>query len=171
MRSLLVFMTGVLVCAGAVYAQVYKCPDGAGKTVIQQIPCTGGTALEVKPASGRGPSAASPAPQASSVVNPAAPAAAASVPGSGQPPVASTPPAKDALTRDAETCLAWYAPSLHNPRDAYYTRPSRDGRVVTITIHATNKLGGVVTKDARCEIQAGKLDRDWTKIHAERLNW
>ena len=52
MRSLLAFMTGVLVCAGPVYAQVYKCPDGAGKTVIQQTPCAGGTAMNVKPASG-----------------------------------------------------------------------------------------------------------------------
>ena len=35
------------------FAQVYKCPDGAGKTVIQQFPCAGGSSLEVKPASGR----------------------------------------------------------------------------------------------------------------------
>jgi len=33
-------------------AQVYKCPDPHGRTVIQQAPCTGGQELEVKPASG-----------------------------------------------------------------------------------------------------------------------
>lgn len=33
-------------------AQVYKCPDPHGRTVIQQAPCTGGQELDVKPASG-----------------------------------------------------------------------------------------------------------------------
>ena len=35
-------------------AQVYKCPDASGRTVIQQIPCAGGKSLDVKPASGHG---------------------------------------------------------------------------------------------------------------------
>lgn len=33
-------------------AQVYKCPDASGRTLIQQLPCTGGTELDVKPATG-----------------------------------------------------------------------------------------------------------------------
>lgn len=33
-------------------AQVYKCPDASGRTLIQQLPCTGGTQLDVKPATG-----------------------------------------------------------------------------------------------------------------------
>ena len=36
----------------AMAVQVFKCPDGAGKTVIQQTPCEGGTTMDVKPASG-----------------------------------------------------------------------------------------------------------------------
>lgn len=35
-------------------AQVYKCPDATGRTVIQQTPCAGGQALNVRPASGHG---------------------------------------------------------------------------------------------------------------------
>lgn len=38
-------------CAAA-NAQVFKCPDAHGRTVIQQAPCTGGQELDVKPASG-----------------------------------------------------------------------------------------------------------------------
>lgn len=41
-----------LFCAGTAHAQVYKCPDGAGKTVIQQMPCAGGQTMDVRPASG-----------------------------------------------------------------------------------------------------------------------
>ena len=36
-------------------AQVYKCPDASGRTVLQQAPCAGGAQLEVKPASGHAP--------------------------------------------------------------------------------------------------------------------
>ncbi len=39
-------------CAGPASAQVYKCPDGAGRTVIQQVPCVGGQTMTVRPASG-----------------------------------------------------------------------------------------------------------------------
>ena len=52
MRSHLFAMTLIAACAGPVGAQVYKCPNGAGKTVIQQVPCSGGTAMQIKPASG-----------------------------------------------------------------------------------------------------------------------
>ncbi len=33
-------------------AQIYKCPDASGRTVIQQMPCAGGKTMDVKPASG-----------------------------------------------------------------------------------------------------------------------
>ena len=36
-------MTGAALTASAsASAQVYKCPDASGRTVIQQIPCAGG---------------------------------------------------------------------------------------------------------------------------------
>lgn len=37
-------------------AQVYKCPDATGRTVIQQVPCAGGQKIDVKPATGAGTS-------------------------------------------------------------------------------------------------------------------
>ena len=40
-----------LLCSPA-WAQVYKCPDASGRTVIQQMPCAGGKEMAVKPASG-----------------------------------------------------------------------------------------------------------------------
>lgn len=42
-----------LLLAAPAWGQVYKCPDASGRTVIQQIPCTGGQAVDVKPASGQ----------------------------------------------------------------------------------------------------------------------
>lgn len=45
-----------LLLAAPAWGQVYKCPDASGRTVIQQLPCTGGQALDVKPASGAGSS-------------------------------------------------------------------------------------------------------------------
>lgn len=41
--------------AGAAQAQIYKCADASGRTVIQQMPCAGATGqkLDVRPASGR----------------------------------------------------------------------------------------------------------------------
>lgn len=39
-------------CALPAAAQVYKCPDGTGKTVIQQMPCMDGTKMNVQPARG-----------------------------------------------------------------------------------------------------------------------
>ena len=153
-----------LVISAPAMAQVYKCPDASGRTVIQQMPCSGGKELTVKPASGH---TTAPLPRASA----AAPVAAAAPASTPPPPQMPQQPVKDALTRDAETCFAWYAKTLANPRDAYYSRPSRDKRVVSITVHATNRMGGIVTQEARCEILNGRLDEGWTKIHAERVKW
>ncbi|TAN12943.1 MAG: DUF4124 domain-containing protein [Burkholderiaceae bacterium] len=48
------FIVSALVFAMPAVAQVYKCPDAAGHTVIQQLPCAGGNKMDVKPASGAG---------------------------------------------------------------------------------------------------------------------
>lgn len=45
-------LTGIAFAAFMAEAQVYKCPDPHGRTVIQQAPCTGGQELDVRPASG-----------------------------------------------------------------------------------------------------------------------
>lgn len=38
--------------SGAATAQVYRCPDASGRTLIQQVPCMGGERMNVAPASG-----------------------------------------------------------------------------------------------------------------------
>lgn len=43
-----------LAISGAASAQVYKCPDASGRTVMQQTPCAGGQKVIVQPASGDG---------------------------------------------------------------------------------------------------------------------
>ena len=41
-----------LLLAAPAWGQVYQCPDAGGRTVIQQVPCMGGKAMDVRPASG-----------------------------------------------------------------------------------------------------------------------
>lgn len=46
-------MSWALICAALVLcepagAQIYKCPDPAGRTVIQQMPCAGGTVMNIQ---------------------------------------------------------------------------------------------------------------------------
>ncbi|MFV0678987.1 DUF4124 domain-containing protein [Ottowia sp.] len=54
MKHCTLFFAATLVALPAA-AQVYKCPDASGRTVIQQMPCAGGAELDVRPASGRAP--------------------------------------------------------------------------------------------------------------------
>ena len=68
-------------------------------------------------------------------------------------------------------CLDWYRPMLRDPRSAYFTDPSKEGRVLTLVVKATNGFGGYVSKAAACEIKGGSIDHDWTKIHAQRKGW
>ena len=79
--------------------------------------------------------------------------------------------AQSPLASEAGMCLEWYRPRLRDPAGAYYTEPSKQGRVLSITVHATNGYGGYVTKRAACEIHNGKLNPAWTKTHAERGDW
>ena len=48
-------MAAALLLAAPAMAQIYKCPDASGRTVIQQVPCAGGKTMDVKPASGHAP--------------------------------------------------------------------------------------------------------------------
>lgn len=168
-------MRGALLAAALVAAApawaVNKCTGADGKVAFQDAPCTGkGEKLIVRPASG--PAGAN-APATTSTtaatptVAPPAPATAAPAPAAPVPPAA----AKSPLAREADMCLAWYLPRLRDPAGAYYTEPAKDGRVVSLTVHATNGFGGYVTRRAGCEIHQGKLNETWTKIHAERNGW
>lgn len=48
------FTAAALFMPLAVQAQIYRCPDAGGRTVIQQLPCAGGQTLDVRPATGSG---------------------------------------------------------------------------------------------------------------------
>ena len=147
---------------------VNKCTGPDGKVAFQDAPCAGkGERLEVRPASGHAAAAAA-APSAPAAAQPlAAQPAAAPVPAPAPMPSAAQSP----LASEAGMCLEWYRPRLRDPAGAYYTEPSKQGRVLSITVHATNGYGGYVTKRAACEIHNGKLNLAWTKTHAERGDW
>lgn len=51
-RTFTLFGLAMYLVVGNVAGQVYKCPDASGKTKFQDAPCTDGTMLTVKPASG-----------------------------------------------------------------------------------------------------------------------
>ena len=168
--------TLILACAlvslGTPSWAVNKCTGPDGKVSFQDAPCAGkGEKLDVRPAAGDAPTKTGVTTQPQAAV-PAAPASAPTAPQAAQPPQVPPPaPAKSALVAEADACLAWYKPLLRDPAGAYYTAPSKDRRVVTITVHATNGYGGYVTQAADCEFINGRLDSDWTKIHAKRAGW
>lgn len=167
----------VVVVAAALLAApawaIHKCTRPDGRVTFQDTPCAGqGEKIEVRPASGparMAAPAAAPQPPGASDRAPTllAPAPAAAPLPAPPAPVAVPSP----LAREAQTCLDWYKPKLRDPQGAYLTEPSKDGRVLSITIHATNGYGGYVTRSGRCEFHNGKLDQDWTLIHARREGW
>ncbi len=139
-----------------------------GKVVFQDTACPGkGEVLVVRPASGQGSAAAPVAPAAPTKQPPAAQTAAPTQPAPPPLPVQ----VKSPLELEADQCLAWYRPFLRDPHGAYYTNLAKDQRVFSMDLHATNGYGGYVIKRATCEINAGRLDEAWTKIHAKRGNW
>ncbi len=156
-----VLMAALMVCAPS--WAVNKCTGPDGKVSFQDAPCSGkGEALTVRPSGGS---------------ESAAPVAPVVQPQPAQPPkeAAAQPapqaPQKTMLDVEAEQCLAWYRPLLRDPAGAYYREPSKDARVLSITIHATNGYGGYVPKRAACEFVNGRLDDGWTKIQAKRAGW
>ena len=165
----LIFVGATLLAMAPAWA-VNKCTGPDGKVAFQDAPCAGkGEKVDVRPASGSVGTAAP-------VVQPTAPTATAQTPApttAPQQPAAAQAPsvASSPLSREADMCLAWYRPKLRDPAGAYYSEPSKDGRVLTITVHGTNGFGGYVTKRAQCEFLNGKIDSDWTAIHAKRLEW
>jgi hypothetical protein len=171
-RAIIAIPSLWLSIAASADAQVFRCTV-QGKQVYQQAPCedTGGKGQRMNlPAS-----SGSPAPKPAT-----GDSAAASYPAS--PPVSMPaeqsgggknvdPERKAPLDEQADACLEWYRPRLRDPRGAYFRDASAEKGVVTITIHATNGYGGYTTKTAVCEFKNGKIDVDWTNIHARRNGW
>lgn len=150
----------------AVNAQTYRC-EVNGRTLYQQTPCAANasksTALKV-PVAPASPAAPTSRP---STVAPPSTASAAAAPSPAPP----APPAVSQLELDANNCLDWYRPMLRDPRGAYWREARRDQRVLSILVYATNGHGAYVSKAAACEVKDGRLDNDWTTIHARRGGW
>lgn len=165
--------TKVLACAmfgSALFCSsawaVNKCTGPDGAVVFQDAPCAGkGEALTVRPASGTATTApAQPAAQPTQ--------AETAVPAPPSPPGPSVQgPTKSQMEVEADMCLAWYRPLLRDPKGAYYTNISKEKRVFSMDLHATNGFGGYVVKRAACEIHNGKLNDAWTKNHAKWGGW
>lgn len=142
-----------------------------GQVVFQDAACPGkGETLVVKPASGRSsiPPVPTTAPGQAPDTNANAPTQPTQAPAQAPAPM---PAAKSQLEVEADMCLAWYRPLLRDPKGAYYTNISKEKRVFSMDLHATNGFGGYVIKRAACEIYNGKLNEAWTKNHAKWGGW
>lgn len=161
------FALALAICGAPAWGQ-FKCVDNSGRTTFQQAPCAVGDRSERVRVFAGEPSKAPP--KAGATPEPARP-----VPPAAEPAPARTPPPERAPKSqdeiDAGQCLDWYRPLLRDPRGAYWRDVVRDGRVLSITIHATNGFGGYVPRAAACEFTKGALDNGWTKIHARDRNW
>jgi hypothetical protein len=147
---------------------INKCTLASGSVIYQQAPCAN-SANEQKMKVHDAVIDSAPAPR----VKPApvhVPAAPVARPSPDVPPAIEMP-ARTALDNEADQCFEWYRTGLRDPRGAYYRGARKEGRVVTVTIHATNARGGYVPKEAACEFMNGVMDQGWTKIQAERGGW
>lgn len=163
-RTLLAVSAALL--SAPVFGQVYKCTVN-GATAYQSQPCAG---------AGTGPTQPIKLHVSKEIAAPFVPASSPPVPAATQPaqPPATPPPiapSKSWVELEGDACMEWYRPRLRDPRSAYYRDPQKEKSVITITIYATNGLGGFVSKDAACEIKSGEVDSGWTKYHADRLKW
>ena len=161
----------MLVLSGitTVQAQVYKCTV-EGQVVYQAEPCVG-KGVSGKEIKIQNTAVGSPAPSVSKVEptqeKPAQPSPSAPV----VPVQESVAKPKTQMEREADMCLQYARETLLDPQSAYYTKPSKEGRKLSMTVHAKNKLGGIVTSPAECEINNGVLDKSWTNIYMKRLGW
>jgi Domain of unknown function (DUF4124) len=160
--SILPALAALLLATGSqgAHAQsqrIFRCVM-QGHVVFQQSACptnTDAKVLDVKPGN------VVAAPQRPRATAASAPQAAA----------APAPAARSALDAQTEACLDHVRPFLRDPRSAYASGASREGRVLTMTVHATNTRGGVGSRKAACEFFNGLVDAGWTKIHLQRLGW
>lgn len=152
----------LVMCSSPSWAQsVYKC----GNT-YSQTPCAADAKeMSVKVSPPSSTPLPKPPPTATTPVAPTPVAQQA-------PPTVPTSTQKPELQIKADKCLAYYRPLLRDPAGAYYTDADLDGRTITIKLHATNGFGGYITRVSSCEFDKNdELDRDWTKIHAQRGGW
>lgn len=166
----LVAACALLYLASPVWA-IHKCTGKDGKVVYQETPCEPGSqGAAVRVFAGQGQPAAQPVPPKAErrAAEPApferpAPGGAASLGPQSEPEGAA-----DELVAQ---CLNWYRPRLKNPAGAYAGGVSRRGSVLSLTVYGTNSFGGYVAKEAACEVKNGRIDHDWTRIHAQRAGW
>ncbi|MEF9947262.1 MAG: hypothetical protein RR800_02785 [Comamonas sp.] len=168
MKQLLSLLALLAISPGAL--AIMKCSNGT-QTWYQDAPCQSGM-------------------QATEIQTAPAPILAAPLAGSGQivtlpqeptrplpPPPAHIP--ASVYEQEAKLCLAWYQKEMQLPPGTQYLDFTKEQRVLTITIPVrasiVNQFGIVnettFNKKASCEIHNGKLDNDWTRIHAKRGGW
>lgn len=167
----LAFPAALIYAAAGPALAINKCTQKDGKIVYQEMACEqAAQSQSVRVFAGQGETPARPVPSKQAAAPEAGPAAdSAKQQNSG---AASLGP-QATTTRDeaVEQCLNWYRPRLKNPAGAYADGVSRNGSVLSMTIYGTNSFGGYVSKQAACEIKNGRIDPDWTKIHAQRAGW
>lgn len=168
-------VAGALTLALALPAHaVNKCTGPDGRVSFQDGPCATGKAEKVNvsspPLIDANAAAAARARAASAAAAPST-APVAPTPAPTAQTQAPTQPMRSTLELEADACLNWYRPVLRDPAGAYFTSPSKEGRVLKMMIHATNGYGGYVKQEGVCEFKNGSIDEDWTKIHAKRAGW
>ena len=156
-RQLGLALLTTLLAVPAAAQTVHRCTVG-GRTVYQQVPCAAGSASATVDV----------APNIVAGERPAAAASAAPVTPSGAQALSV---AGGDLNADVAACLAYLRTLLRNPDSARASNPSKNARVLSLTLQAANSRGRNVQRAAACEVRDGKLDEGWTRTHLKRLGW
>lgn len=117
-------LVALLLACGQAWA-INKCTGPDGKVSFQDAPCTTDKAEVLHMRRDAAPSVA-PVPKHEVAPIPPQPAAAAAQPAAA--------PQRTRADFEADQCLDWYRPKLRDPAGAYYREPSKEGRVLSITL-------------------------------------
>jgi hypothetical protein len=151
---------------------IQKCTGKDGKVIYQETPCEqAAQSQSVRVFAGQGETPARPVPAKPAAVAEVAPPAAAPTRPQATGAASLGPQTTTSDDDVVEQCLNWYRPRLKNPAGAYAGGVSRRGSVLSLTVYGTNSFGGYVAKEAACEVKNGRIDHDWTRIHAQRAGW
>lgn len=77
------------------------------------------------------------------------------------------------LASDGKLCAEWYLRHIGLRGDGYRVTEV-DGTVISIEVYGIGRPVqhyGEMGHSTSCEIKSGRLDHEWTKIHAKRGGW
>lgn len=166
-------LAAILVLAASVpaLAQIYKCPNAQGRTVIQQTPCSGGVVLDVKPASGRGAATVTPSADVDPEANatPAPMTNAQRIEANTQASMRErrrrdlheifVPRARAAMYRHRDECRKVQDALA---RDQYAYKQNLYGKT-----HAAQRASEIAAEAATCDTRDRELVRDYDNLKAE----